>query len=216
MTPFSSWTNSGEMMFMDLVSPKISFDFLGGMFLSVFRRQNWILNVNVLDASAVEDARTFSHFDNTFPHVKIFANAFANSKAYFNAKPLSVCLSGAREWSPMYPFLHSVRLVEALGEYRKNGLGYVNYLRCKNYALNNFLPDLVSMFIHKNYSGYAYVRPLKLIFENCLFPNFYFSFFNFFIRKGRIILSRVFKAREGGKLGNTNATPDKRFINDGK
>ena len=60
MTPVSSWPNSGEMRFMDLVNPKISFDFLGGMFLSVFRRQNWIQNVNVLDEAAVSDPRTFS------------------------------------------------------------------------------------------------------------------------------------------------------------
>lgn len=189
MKPFSSWTNSGEMMFMDLVNPKISFDFLGGMFLSVFRRQNWILNVNVLDAAAVEDTRTFSHFDNTFPHVKIFANAFADSRAYFNAKPLNVCLTGAREWDPMYPFVHSVRLVEALHEYRKNGLPFINFLKCKNYALNNFIPDLVKMYVTKERSGIGYIKPLRLILGNCLYPNFYLSFINFFVRKVKLILS---------------------------
>jgi len=190
MTPFSSWTYSGEMKFMDLVNPKISFDFLGGMYLSVFRHQNWSLNVTALDEAAISDSRIFSHFDNTFPHVKIFSKAFANSKAFFYAKPLSVCLTGAREWAPMFQLVHSVRLVEALKEYRGNGLPYIKYLRCKNYALNNFIPDLVSMFIRRDYSGFTYIKPLRLILGNCLYPNFYLSFFNFFIRKLKLILAR--------------------------
>lgn len=191
MTPFSSWPHSGEMMFMDLVNPRRSFDFLGGMFLSVFRRRNWIQNVTVLDEAAVSDPRVFSHFDNTFPHIKIFAKAFANSKAFFNAKPLSVCLTGAREWAPMYPFVKSVRLVEALSEYRQNGLPYVRYLQCKNFALNSFIPDIVSMFIHRDCSGFAYVNPLKLILGNVLYPNFYLSFIYYFVRKSKQILGEL-------------------------
>ncbi len=182
LKPFSSWTNSGEMKFMDMVDPKISFDFLGGMFLSVFRRENWNQNVGALDESAIKDDRTFSHFDNTFPHVKIFSQAFANSNAYFNAKPLSVCLSGEREWAPMNHFVYSVRLVEALEEYRKNGLPLIKYLRCKNFALNRFVPAIIWMFVHREHSGYAYINPLKLILANCWYPNFYFSTFYYIFR----------------------------------
>jgi glycosyltransferase involved in cell wall biosynthesis len=191
MTPFSSWPNSGEMKFIELVNPKISFDFLGGMFLSVFRRQNWLQHVGALDPAAVCDPRTFSHFDNTFPHVKIFARAFANSKAFFSAKPLSVCLTGAREWAPKYPLVASVRLVEALEEYRRNGLPLLQYLRCRNYALNNFVPDLGSMFFHRKVSGFAYVNPVKLVFSNLLYPNFYLSPIYFVIRKSKLLLGRA-------------------------
>jgi glycosyltransferase involved in cell wall biosynthesis len=188
MVPFSKWSIAGELPFFKLIDPKISFDFLGGMFLSVFRRENWSLNVNVLDESALIDTRMFSHFDNTFPHVKIFAKAFARSKAYFNVTPLNVCLTGAREWSPMYPFIHSVRLVEALDEYRKNGLPYLKYIYCKNYALNNFASDFMNMLVHKSKSGYAYVNPLKILFESFLYPNFYLSFFYFIGRRVRKML----------------------------
>ncbi|MBI5141415.1 MAG: glycosyltransferase family 2 protein [Nitrospirae bacterium] len=190
MIPFSSWGSAGEMSFWGLINPEISFDFLGGMFLSVFRKKNWELNANVLDENLIQDVRTFSHFDNTFPHVKIFAHAFSSSKAYFNVKPLNVCLTGAREWAPMYPFVRSVRLVEALGEYKKNGLPFIKYIQCKNFALRNFLPDLAYMFIHRNISGLAYVKPLKLIFSNCLFPNFYFSVIYYLIRKLKTIIRR--------------------------
>lgn len=196
MASVSSWPHSGEMRFMDLINPKISFDFLGGMFLSVFRRRNWILHINALDETALSDHRTFSHFDSTFPHVKIFSRAFANSKAFFNAKPLSVCLTGAREWAPMNPLVHSVRLIEALNEYRKNGLPYIKYLKCKNYALNHFIPDFVFMFINKDRSGFAYIKPLRLIFGNCLYPNFYFSFINFFVRRLKLMLVKHFRLIE--------------------
>lgn len=197
MRPFSSWQLSGEMNFMELVNPKISFDFLGGMFLSVFRRRNWLQHVDALDQTAVCDPRTFSHFDNTFPHVKIFARAFATSKAYFCAKPLSVCLTGAREWASKYPLVASVRLVEALEEYRRNGLPFLQYLRCRNYALNNFLPDLGSMFLHRQLSGFAYVSPVRLVFSNFLYPNFYLSLINFIIRKSKAKLRRSSGAARG-------------------
>lgn len=190
MIPFSSWPESGEMSFIDLIDPRISFDFLGGMFLSVFRRQNWIQNVNTLDETAVSDLRTFSYFDNTFPHVKIFSKAFANSKAFFYARPLSVCLTGAREWAPMYYFVRSVRLVEALDEYKRNGLPYIKYLRCKNYALRTFIPDIAYMVINRDSSGFAYIKPLKLIFSNFLYPNFYFSVIYYFVRKLKAIFRK--------------------------
>lgn len=193
LEPFSSYKKSGPIPFLDLINPAISFDFLGGMFLSVFRRDKWLENVKELDTKAINDMRTFSHFDNTFPHIKIFSKAFANSTAYFNAEPLSVCLTGAREWSPMYPFVHSVRLVEALGEYRKNGLGLFKYLWCRNFALNSFIPDIMSMYLYRKISGFQYVNPIKLILSNCLFPNFYLSVIYYFIRKFKSFLGKKFK-----------------------
>ena len=181
MERFSSWSIEGEMHFLDLINPDISFDFLGGMFLSVFRREMWIDNVNKLDSTAIQEGVVFSHFDNTFPHVKIFANAFCDSKAYFHPRPLSVCLSGAREWAPMYPFIRSVRLVEALDEYRRNGLPYWRYLKYKNYALRHFIPDMLYTIAYREDSGYKYLRLSKLL-ENVFYPEFYLSPFRFIFK----------------------------------
>jgi glycosyltransferase involved in cell wall biosynthesis len=192
MVPFSTWNFDGEISFLDLVNPKISFDFLGGMFLSVFRKKNWDQNTDVLDKNALQDSRVFSHLDNTFPHVKIFAKAFSSSKAYFNSKPLNVCLTGAREWSPMYPLINSVRLVEVLGEYRKNGLSFWKYVYCKNIKLNNFVPDFVNMFLNKDNTGYAYIRKSKLFLEYSIYPNVYLSIFYFIGRRFRKIIARLF------------------------
>lgn len=183
MTPFSPRRVSGELDYFELVDPNISFDFLGGMFLSIFRRTKWVANADALDPVAITDPRTFSHFDNTFPHLKIFARAFACSRAYFEAEPVSVCLTGAREWAPMYPLVHSVRLVEALENYRANGLGLWRYLRCRNAALSNFLPELGFMILNPTVSGRAYINPAVLILKNCMYPNMYLSLFYFIGRR---------------------------------
>ncbi len=183
MQPFSKRRNEGTLRFIELINPNISFDFLGGIFLSVFRKKNWDENTSVLDKNAIQDNRIFSHFDNTFPHIKIFSRAFAKSNAYFNSIPLNVCLTGAREWSHMSPLIMSVRLVEALDEYRKNGLSFWQYVYCKNYALKNFIPDLVNMLIHRKNSGFEYINPLALVIKNFLYPNFYLSIFYFLGRR---------------------------------
>jgi glycosyltransferase involved in cell wall biosynthesis len=183
MMRFSMWQNEGELPFFDLIDPRIAFDFLGGMFLAIFRREPWTANEGALDHEAIHDTRTFSHFDNTFPHVKIWSQAFAKSNAYFNAVPPSVNLTGAREWAPMYLMVRSVRLIEALQEYRKNGLSLKAYLRCKNFALNTFIPDLAYLFLNKESSGYHYVRPVPLVLANFLYPNFYLSVWYYVSRK---------------------------------
>jgi glycosyltransferase involved in cell wall biosynthesis len=189
MKRFSKWKSDGVIDFFDLINPQISFDFLGGIFLSIFKREKWMKNSSILEYKAIHDDRVFSHFDNTFPHVKIFAKSFSNSKAYFHSSPLSVCLTGAREWAPMYPFIRSVRLVEVLDEYKKNGLPYNKYVRCKSFALRNFIPDMVYTFLNKKESGSQYVEPLKL-FSNTLYPTVYLSFFRYFIRKFKSLINK--------------------------
>jgi glycosyltransferase involved in cell wall biosynthesis len=183
MRAFSPWPADREMTFFEMIDPRISFDFLGGMFLSVFRRRLWAAHTSALGEAAFDDRGVFSNFDNTFPHVKIFAQAFSKSKAFFNASPLIVCLTGAREWAPMYKMVQSVRLVEALQVYRDNGLPLWRFLWCKNYALRTFIPDLVYMAIHRRSSGYAYIRPFRLAVRNCLYPNVYLSVVYYCLRK---------------------------------
>lgn len=183
MVPFSPKMESGELPFLKLIDPKVSFDFLGGIFLSVFRRNMWLSNVDILSPTALSDHRVYSHLDNTFPHINIFAKAFSGSKAYFYAIPASVCLTGAREWAPMYPLVKSVRLVEALDEYRKNGLPRLRYWYCRNAALNTFAPDIVRLLANKGKSGYEYVDLAHLIWSNCVYPNCYLSMFYPFFRR---------------------------------
>jgi len=183
MKPFSLRTESGEMPFLKLIDPKICFDYLGGIYLSVFRRSLWLANTQCLDEAAICDDRSLSHPDNSFPHVKIFAHAFSKSIAYFSAEPASVCLTGAQEWSPMGPLILSIRLPEALEEYKKNGLTWHAYWHCRNAALSNFFLDMMRLVFDKKNTGGEYVNIPKVLVQNCIYPNFYLSFFYPFFRK---------------------------------
>jgi len=186
MKRFSPRTVSSELRFMELINPAVSFDFLGGMFLSVFRRSKWMAFKDVLNDDAIHSSRTFSHFDNTFPHVRIFSSAFANSQAYFNATPFIVCLTGVREWAPMYPMVRSVRLVEALNHYRVSGLSLKHYFRCKNFALSNFIPDMVKILINPARSGFNLFPFWRVFMSNIFYPNALLSPILFVIQRYRL------------------------------
>jgi len=185
---FSSWDQEGPLPFLSLIDPDVSFDYLGGMFLSVFRRENWVENVSTLDQQVLEDERLFSHFENTFPHVAVFAAGFSGSQAYFNATPLNICLSGVREWSVMSPLINSFRLIEALGWYSRYGLPRSRYLRYKNYSLRGFLPDLARMLVSGKRAGLHYISP-KLLLSYLLYPNTYLSIVYYLVEKIRSSLS---------------------------
>ncbi len=189
MVRFSDYDVEGRLPFLDLINPKISFDFLGGMFLSVFRKSLWDEHKHVLDVDAIKDNRTFSHFDNTFPHVKIFAMAFADSQAYFNPRPLSICLAGVREWIAMYPLVRSVRLIQALEIYREIGLSFCSYYVCRNFALKYFAQDLYFLIRNSKVSGFSYISPFKLILTNSFYPNFYYSIFSALAKR----IAKIFK-----------------------
>ena len=163
--------------------------------MDVFRKKNWVQYANVLEQKAIDDTFTFSHFDNTFPHLKIFAFAFADSHAYLHSDPLTVNLSGAREWSSFSPLINIVRLIEALDAYRQNGLPLLSYLRCKNFALRTFLPDYIRMFIRKDSSGFRYIRPFYLLMNSLLYPNAWISPFYYLISKIRKRIYMIFELK---------------------
>jgi glycosyltransferase involved in cell wall biosynthesis len=182
MEKFSKISKSRKLNFLELISPEISFDFLGGIFLSVFRREKWLNSVHHLCPEALSSKVTFSHFDNTFPHIKIWASAFNSSKAYLNSDPMIVCLSGVREWAPLSSMVMSHRLPEALDVYRYYGLGFWRYLYCMNFALRNFFPDLVSMILKRKTYNFD-ILFLKLFIKSLPYPNTYLSIFYFCKKK---------------------------------
>ena len=83
MKKWSKLNSSKNLKFFEIIKPDISWDFLMGMFLSVFRRKKWVENLHIIDQKLISDKKLFSNVDNTYPHVKIFAHAFSKSKAYY-------------------------------------------------------------------------------------------------------------------------------------
>jgi glycosyltransferase involved in cell wall biosynthesis len=182
MTRFTNCHLSGRLKFFDLIDPKVSQDCLGGIYSSLFRRQKWLENLGVLNDEAL-DKPDFSHLDNTFPHVKIFAHAFSDSTAYASEDPLVVCLAWQREWSAKGPLVMSIRLPEAVDELRKVGLDRLKTFKFKNYLFRHFIPHLTLMIINRRNSGIADVNLLSFFARNYFYPNIYLSLFYFAYRK---------------------------------
>ena len=180
---FSKLNKSFKGNFFDLVNPNVSFDFMLGMFLSIFKRRKWEENKHILDLSKLNDTNLYSFLDNTCPHIMIFAKAFHNSEVWFQAEPLSINMIGEREWDDLYPFIDSIRIPEVLDEYYKYGLPLFQYLKNKNFALKRFIPNLLLMIFTKKYIGLKYTSFSKNILPNILFPNIYIYPFYYLIKK---------------------------------
>jgi len=190
MKKYSEEKVSRKLKFFDLINPKISFDFLMGMYLLVFKKKNWKENINVVDEKLIGDSsKTFETFENTCAYVKIISKAFSNSNAFFQAEPLSVNLRGEREWNDLYTFVETVRIPEILDVHRSNGLSKFTYFYCKNYALRNFIPSYFKMYLKKDVSGFKYIKINSHILKNLIYPNVYLSIVYFVFRKIKKILS---------------------------
>lgn len=190
MDRFSKVKKSKSTTFWNIIDPEICFDFLLGMFLSLFRRKSWMENVKYLNMKNAKDKRWMSTPDNTYFNTIIFANAFKNSKAYFQAKPLSVNLAGVREWKVMYVFIMIVRIPGILDYYRSRGMPFAKYYMCKNFALRDFARLMGSIYLSKDKRCLNYFNFWSHIFKNLIFINVYLSPFYYLFSK----LKRNFKS----------------------
>ena len=190
MPKLSKRENEMKCHFWDLIDGEVSFDFLLGNFLNIFKRQMWIDNVNCLDQKLLADRRVWSNFDNTCAHIKIYANAFKNSKAYFTPKGITVNGYGIREWIALYDFIEIVRLPEMLDYYRSRGLNFFQYIKNKNYSLRNFSNFFFKIIIRGEKAGLGYVNFYKHFFLNLVYPNVYLSAFYYLARLIKKILKK--------------------------
>lgn len=178
-----------KVNFLELIDYKLSFDFLGAMYMSVFHADTWRKSLAQIDEKELLKPGTFSSLENTFIHLKVFPSAFCESKAFINCHPIIIATSDERDWSSYWYLVHSRWLLEALDEYRKNGLNFFTYAKNKNRALQKFLPYFAIMLWRKKKYSLTWVDLLNMLFKNCLYPNFYLSIFYPII----IVIKRLFK-----------------------
>jgi glycosyltransferase involved in cell wall biosynthesis len=165
----------GKRSFLSLLSPSVSFDFLGAMFLCVFRTECWSRNIGSLNKPAVSDQREFSYYDNTFPHVRIFLEAFSGGDCYhLGSPPVTVNLSGVREWGSLSPLINIVWIPETLNIARSKGLGWMQWYLSLNYLYRLFWPEYIKLIIRKQ-SGSEFVSVGKLFFMALVVPVAYVS-----------------------------------------
>lgn len=189
MKKISSYPKNKKVDFWDVIDPKVSWEFLIGIFLSVFKREEWLKNIKVLDEKNLRDTRVWSNFDNTCTVAKVLARSFKKSKSFISAEPLSVNLFGKREWGSLYEFIEIVRIPELIEFYKKEGLPLLKYIYCKNFALRNFFNYFIKIIIVGNNAGLNYINFYKHFFRNLIFPNAWLSILYFLYRK----LANIFK-----------------------
>ena len=183
MRKLSSIKTSKQVNFWDVIDPKVSWEFLIGIYLNLFRTKKWLKSIDIIDPEKIKDTRVWSNFDNTCLHPTIIANAFKNSKAYIYVDPLSINLIGEREWGSMYEFVEIIRIPELLDYYRTQGLSLKRYLYCKNFALRNFSNYLFKIIIGGEKKGRNYLNIKNHILKNLIYPNVYLSPIYFILRK---------------------------------
>jgi glycosyltransferase involved in cell wall biosynthesis len=183
MNKFSSFPKSFKGKFLDLVDHKISFDFMLGMFLAIFKKKNWDKSLYKINQKFLFDRKTYATFENTAPHIIIWSSGFKNADAYFQSKPLSVNTYGVREWVNLYPLIESIRIPEALDYYREAGLSFYKFFYYKNYALRYFFISLIKIYFIKNFKGSKYINMKKHIICKLIYPNIYFGFIFYLIKK---------------------------------
>ena len=172
-----------ELNFWEIIDPKISWDFLIGIFFSVFKREKFLKEIKNLNNEKLHDLRTWSNIENTCFHPMLLSMAFKNSKSFFCSKPLSLNLSGEREWKKLYEFVEIIRIPELLDFYRKQGMGFLRYYYCKNFALRNFSNFFTKILLGGKEKGRNYLNFKSHFFYNLIFPNTFLSIFYFILRK---------------------------------
>jgi len=164
-----------RLNFFDLTDRKVAFDYLLGIFLCVFREKKWKKNLKHVNKIKINDTRTWSNFENTCFHVKVFCKAFKDSKVFLCSKPLSVNLYGVREWGKLYPFVEIVRIPEILDYFRENGMKFIPYIINKNYSLRNFFNYFLKIFLGGKEYGLGYIDFKKNFIYNLIYPNSWLS-----------------------------------------
>jgi len=183
MNTLSFLKKDQKLMFFDLIRHKIAFDYLLGVFVCVFKKEGWEKNLHIIDYNMIKDKKSWSNFENTCFHIKIFCEAFKNSHSYFYSTPLSVNLYGVREWKNLYPLVEIVRIPEALDYYRSKGLNFFQYVYEKNYSLRNFFNYFFRIYLNGEKMGLKYINFKKHFLKNLIFPNSWLSVVYFIMRK---------------------------------
>jgi glycosyltransferase involved in cell wall biosynthesis len=157
-------------------------DFLGGIFLSIFKKKIWKNGIKVFYKKKLIENKKFLSLESTFPHTVIFANEFLHKKSFFSSMVVSMNINNLRSWLKYYPVIRSIRINEIINLYHKRGLSNINFLKSKNNNLKYIIPDLMRIILFKP-TRYGYISIYRDIIKNLVFPNFYLSPIHYLLKK---------------------------------
>ncbi len=177
MEIFSKVKINKKVMFFDLINHKVSWDFLLGIFQSIYKRKMFLRNLKFINKKEMYKSGEWSTFENTTFYCETFAIAFKNSKSLIQSKPIIVSTYGHKSWENLWDFIKIVRIPELLEMYKKKGLGTVDYLIMKNFALKDFFSCFIRIFKNGKKGGLHYVNFYKHILTNIVYPSIYLNLF---------------------------------------
>ena len=184
----------GPCKFNDIIEKNITFDHLGGMYLSVFNRASWNDAIDALDSDRISMKPQFSSHDNTFPHVRIFAKAFMGKEAYISPHIICHSFSDTREWHPYYPMVRTFRLLESVEVYKTYGLSDALYTKLRNKTLKYFAEDFIKVFfLKKFYKGSTYFSKREIVIQNIIYLGFWTSFLSLIFRASRKLIKQIIR-----------------------
>tara|TARA_B100000575_G_scaffold294650_1_gene312670 strand:+ start:6738 stop:7748 length:1011 start_codon:yes stop_codon:yes gene_type:complete len=182
MKKLSRLKQNKRVNFWEIIDPDVSWEFLIGIFLSIFNREMWLEGLDCLNKKDLEDKNIWSNFDNTCLNAKVVSTVFKDKKSFICSQPLSVNLIGEREWVNLYDFIEIVRIPELIDYYRSQGMGFFKYIYCKNFALRNFFNFFTKIMIHGDKAGRNYVNFYNHFLKNLIYPYAWLSIIFFVMR----------------------------------
>ncbi len=182
MKKLSKSKQNQSVNFWEIIDPDVSWEFLIGIFLSIFNRKMWLDGLDCLNQKNIEDKKIWSNFDNTCLNAKVISTVFKDKKSYICSKPLSVNLFGEREWVNLYDFIEIVRIPELIDYYRSQGMNFFKYIYCKNFALRNFFNFFTKILINGEKAGRNYVNFYNHFLKNLVYPFAWLSIIFFAMR----------------------------------
>ncbi len=187
----SKFKEDKKVEFWEVIDPNVSWEFLIGIFLSIFNREAWLDGLKHINKKNIEDKRVWSNLDNTCLNAKIISTVFKNKKSFICSRPLSINLIGEREWASLYDFVEIVRIPELLDYYRSQGMSFWRYIRCKNFALRNFFNFFLKIIVRGEKAGRNYVDFYKHFLKNLIYPYAWLSIIFFTVRLINKFFNRI-------------------------
>ena len=65
MEALSKMKENRRVNFWEIIDPKVSWEFLIGIFLSIFNREMWLNGLKYINQNDIKHKRLWSNFDNT-------------------------------------------------------------------------------------------------------------------------------------------------------
>jgi len=162
--------------FEELLSSKYSIIFLGEVMAGIFRKSIW-------DTYTIHpDKNMFASLESIYPHCVIHAHTLIGRKAIFIKTPVTLALSGSRDWYDKLDYILIVYMKKLIGVYRDNGVKGALLRECYVKYIKTTIPSVLKYLKHGNKNPQLKVSLTNYFFFLLTHPYSTFLAFAYFIK----------------------------------